>query len=142
SVKERIQKWLDGKGGFPPNGSHDEYSFYIEKCFPVGDNRRQYFQEKVRSARPHVGYQLLCFLAEAEIVRSVWTTNFDGLPARAAGNFPITPIDVGIDCQERLPRQPRKGELLCVSMHGDYRYDALKNTKEELRHQESQLRQA
>ena len=142
SVKERIQRWLDGKGGFPLNGSEDEYSFYIEKCFPISDNRRHYWEEKVRSAQPHVGYQLLCFLAQAEIVRSVWTTNFDGLAARAAANFTITAVEVGIDCQERLPRQPRKGELLCVSLHGDYRYDALKNTKEELRQQESQLQQA
>ena len=81
-------------------------------------------------------------LAQAEIIRSVWTTNFDGLGARAAANFTITPVEVGIDCQVRLPRQPRKGELLCVSLHGDYRYDALKNTKEELRQQESQLQQA
>ena len=143
SVKERIQRWLDGKGGYPPADSGDEYPYYIESCFPVPDSRRHYFQEKVRAAQPHIGYQLLCFLAEAEIVRSVWTTNFDGLTARAAANFPIAPVEVGIDCQERLPRQPRKGELLCVSLHGDYRYDKLANTKNELlQQQESQLLQA
>jgi SIR2-like domain len=142
SVKERIQRWLDSKGGYPPNGTDAEYSFYIEKCFPISDSRRHFFQEKVRSAQPHSGHQLLCFLAQAEIIRSIWTTNFDGLSARAAANFAITPVEVGIDCQERLPRQPRKGELLCVSLHGDYRYDKLKNTKNELRQQELQLHQA
>jgi hypothetical protein len=142
SVKERIQRWLDRKGDYPANGSDEEYGFYIRSCFPISDNRRAYFQEKVRSAKPHVGYHLLCFLTEAEIIRSVWTTNFDGLSARAAANFAITPIEVGIDCQERLPRQPKKGELLCVSLHGDYRYDPLKNTEEELQQQEAQLRRA
>jgi SIR2-like domain len=142
SVKERIQRWLDSKGGCPAGSSDEEYSFYIKSCFPITDNRRAYFQEKVRSAKPHVGYHLLCFLAEAEIIHSVWTTNFDGLTPRAAANFTITPIEVGIDCQERLPRQPKKGDLLCVSLHGDYRYDPLKNTKEELQQQEAQLRQA
>jgi hypothetical protein len=90
SVKERIQHWLDRKGGYPVSGSDEEYSFYIKSCFPISDNRRAYFQEKVRSAKPHVGYHLLCFLAEAEIIRSVWTTNFDGLAARTAANFAIT----------------------------------------------------
>jgi hypothetical protein len=32
--------------------------------------------------------------------------------------------------------------LLCVSLHGDYRYDELKNTAEELQEQEDQLRDA
>jgi len=110
SVKERIQSWLDRKGGYPASGSDEEYSFYIRSGFPMSDNRGAYFQEKVRSAKPHVGYHLLCFLAEAEIIRSVWTTNFDGLAARAAAHCAITPIEVGIDCQERLPRQPKKVE--------------------------------
>lgn len=142
SGKERIQRWLDRKGGYPPRDSDEEYSFYIKECFPISDNRRAYFQEKVRAARPHIGYQLLCFLAEAEIVRSVWTTNFDGLAACAAANCTISPIEVGIDCQERLPRRPRKGEVLFVSLHGDYRYDSLKNTSEEVQQQEAHLRQA
>lgn len=142
SVKERIQRWLDGKGGYPAAGSDAEYSFYIEQCFPISDNRRHYFQEKVRAAHPHIGYQLLCFLAQAEIIHSVWTTNFDGLAARASASFALTPVEIGIDCQERLPRQARKGELLFVSLHGDYRYDKLKNTKEELRQQEAHLREA
>lgn len=142
SVRGRIQRWLNDKGCYPCEDSAEEYSFYIERCFPIADDRRRYFQEKVRAAKPHVGYQVSCLLAEAEIIRSVWTTNFDGLVARAAGAFPLTPIEVGIDCQQRVPRQPSKGELLCVSMHGDYRYDLLKNTEKELQEQEAALREA
>ena len=142
SVKQRIQRWLDAKGIYPAEGSPEEYSFYIEQCFPISEDRRRFFQEKVRSAKPHVGYQLVCLLAEAEVIGSVWTTNFDGLVPRAAANFDLVPIEVGIDCQERLPRSVQKGELLCVTMHGDYRYDPLKNTKVELQQQEVALREA
>ena len=40
----------------------------------------------------------------------------------------------------RTPRRlPGPGELLCVSLHGDYRYDELKNTPDELREQEHEL---
>ena len=35
-----------------------------------------------------------------------------------------------------------KGELLCVSLHGDYRYDELKNTPDELQQQDMELRNA
>lgn len=142
SVKQRIQRWLDSKGGYPPAGTDEEYSFYIEKCYPLTDTRRAYFQSKVQAAKPHVGYQLLCAMAEAEIIRSVWTTNFDNLTSRAAANYQLTPVEVGIDCQHRAFRQPTKGELTTVALHGDYRYDPLKNTTNELREQQKMLQKA
>lgn len=141
-VRRRIQGWLDRQGGYPAEGALEEYGFYVQQCFPISDDRRAYFAELVRRAVPHVGYRLLCHLAEADIFRSVWSPNFDGLPARAAAGFPLTPIEVSIDTQSRINRSPRKDELLCVSMHGDYRYDQLKNTPEELQQQEAALRAA
>ena len=142
SVKKRIQNWLDSKGGYPTEGADAEYGEYIERCYPLAENRRAYFQAKVQAAKPHCGYQLLCAMAEAEIVRSVWTTNFDNLTSRAAANFHLTSVDVGTDSQHRVFRQPTKGELINVALHGDYRYDTLKSTSEELRCQEAALRQA
>ena len=141
-IRNRIQRWLDDQACFPPSGAPQEYGFYVQQCFPISEDRRAYFQEKIRVARPHVGYQLLCHLAEAGLVGSVWSTNFDGLTARAAAGFSVTPVEVGIDSQQRLTRQAAQGELLCVSLHGDYRYDALKNTAEELQTLEAELREA
>ncbi|NUM73085.1 SIR2 family protein [candidate division KSB1 bacterium] len=140
SVQERIQRWLDTKGSYPAYRSLEEYSFYIEQCYPISGHRRQFFADKIRLAQPHIGYNLLCLMAEAGIITSSWTTNFDGLVTKAAASFNITPIEVGIDCQHRVVRQPRRGELLCVSLHGDYRYDELKNTDDELQQQEAQLK--
>lgn len=142
SVQRRIQQWLDAQGIYPREGADDEYGFYIRACFPIADDRRAFFQEKVRGAQPHVGYRLLCHLAKADLIRSVWSTNFDGLPARAAANFSLTPFEVGIDTQGRVARSANTGELLCVSLHGDYRYDDLKNTPDELQRQEEALRSA
>ena len=139
SVRVKIQQWLDRRGNYPALDSPDEYGFYIEECFPIQGDRKAYFQEKVRNSKPHIGYQLLCLLAQQDFVRAVWTTNFDGLVARSAANFPLTTIEVGIDSQERLPRVPQKGELLCVSLHGDYRYDYLKNTASEIQNLEAGL---
>lgn len=141
-ICRRIQCWLETQGRFPPDGAREEYGFYIRECFPIAENRRAFFQEKVRDARPHVGYQALCHLALGNLINSVWSTNFDGLAARAAALFSLTPLEIGIDSQQRLPRSPAQGEFLCVSLHGDYRYDALKNTTEELQTQEDGLRKA
>lgn len=142
SVRQRIQDWLDRQGFYPPDGAAEEYSVYAETCFPIPDRRRAYFQEKTRQAQPHIGYQLLSLLAEAKIIDSVWTTNFDGLVARAAAAFTITPIEIGVDSKDRIGRTRSRSELLIVSFHGDYRYDKLKNTSEELRQQEQVLKEA
>jgi hypothetical protein len=138
-VRRKIQQWLDKQGVYPAENAAEEYGFYISACFPIADDRRAFFQHKVRDARPHVGYRLLCHLAQGDWLRSIWSTNFDGLPARAAAGFSLTPIEVGIDSQNRIVRQPTGGDLLCVSVHGDYRYDRLKNTPEELQTTEAAL---
>ncbi|MFH2001226.1 MAG: SIR2 family protein, partial [Planctomycetota bacterium] len=38
--------------------------------------------------------------------------------------------------------QPERNELVCVSLHGDYRYDKIKNTTKELQSQEGELKAA
>ncbi len=142
AVRLKIQRWLDNQGKYPVNGSTEEYGFYIQECYPISADRRAFFQEMVRQARPHIGYKLMATLAEVGLIDSVWMTNFDGLPGNALRSTAVTPIEIGVDCQDRLPRKPNRNELLCVSIHGDYRYDSLKNTEEELQAQEAALRDA
>jgi hypothetical protein len=139
SIRQRIQRWLDRQAIYPAEGAPNEYSIYIEACYPVPESRRSYFQEKVRLADPHIGYQLLSILAENSLIRSVWTTNFDQLVGRALASSSVAPIEVGIDSAHRLIRTSRMGELLVVSLHGDYRYDQLKNTTAEIKQQENAL---
>jgi hypothetical protein len=143
AVRAKIHRWLDAQNIYPANDSPEEYGVYIKACYPIADDRRSFFQDKVRQAVPHTGYRLAIKLAEAGILHSVWTTNFDGLIAKSAAQSKInSAIEVGIDCQERLPRKANRHELICVSLHGDYRYDLLKNTPEELQQQEKLLREA
>lgn len=142
SVKQRIQAWLDSRRKYPLAGSAEEYSVYIQECFARSDDRRMYFERWVKRSSPHLGYQLLGELARQGLIASVWTTNFDGLSARAGIASGLTVTEIGIDCQQRLYRTPGKGEMVCVSLHGDYRYDELKNTSSELKDQEAQLREA
>ena len=140
TVQNQIDRWLINNGYVPGDGE-DDYCYYIEQCLPIPDDRRRFFQSLIREAKPHIGYRLVCLLAQAQLFRSIWTTNFDGLVPRAAAEFSLTPIEIGIDCQERTYRQPARGEIVCVALHGDYRYDYLKNTKQELLEQEAALKQ-
>jgi hypothetical protein len=119
SVRERIQRWLDRQGLYPAQGAPDEYGVYIEACYPIPESRRAYFQQKVRLAKPHTGYQLLSVLAEHGLVRSVWTTNFDQLASRALADSNVAPIEIGIDSAHRILRPSKAGRADdCLSSWG------------------------
>lgn len=139
STRQKIQKWLDNQNRYPKLGDENEYSFYIEECYQTKEGRRKFFESKIRSAKPHLGYKLLCLLAEAGLVDTIFTPNFDGLVVRAASNFKLTPVEIGVDTQNRLSRQRSQGDFYCISLHGDYRYDELKNTDEEVKKQEKAM---
>jgi len=131
-VRKSIQKWLDSEGIYPELNSDEEYSFYAEKTLPIEKDRQKYFQQLVTGKEPSLGYHLLSLLSEKQIVKSVWTTNFDGLIINAAHKNNITPIEITLDTQNRLYRTISNKELICVSLHGDYKYGPLKNTNNEL----------
>ncbi len=132
SVRNSIQNWLNNEGGYPVLNSPEEYSFYAKKAYPITDDRRKYFQSLSERKEPYVGYKLLMLLAEAEIVRSIWSTNFDGLVVKAAHQMNLTPIEIALDSVERIYRNGSRNELLSIALHGDYKYGELKNTSSEL----------
>ncbi len=135
SVRKSIQNWLDNQGEYPPLDSTEEYSFYAEKAYPIPDDRRKYFFSLIENKEPYIGYKLLCLLAEHNIVKSVWTTNFDGLTVRSAHQNRLTPIEITLDNSERIYRNQSKKELLTIALHGDYKFSTLKNTEKELDNQ-------
>ena len=141
SVRERIQQWLDKEGSYPTAGSAEEYGFYVEQCYPIPDDRRAYFERLRTGIEPFVGYGGLALLAKHDVLKEVWTTNFDSLGAQAATAAGVAVVEAGLDSAHRI-RRPSAGELLHVALHGDYRYDALKNTDEETRKQDASLRAA
>jgi hypothetical protein len=142
SVRERIQRGLELEG-IVPEDPNDEYGYYIERCYPIAENRRRYFQRLIRDVRPGIGYKLLCLLAEANLIQSIWTTNFDQLGPQAVASMDLTTsaIEVGLDTADRIERAPSRDELIHVALHGDYRYDRLKNTDDEIREQDERLRE-
>lgn len=139
-VRQTIQKWLDTEGVYPPAASIEEYSFYIEKCYPIEEDRRKYFQRLCEKKEPSVGYKLICLLNELGTIKSVWTTNFDDLCRDAAIMTNNFAVDITLDSVDRIIRPINSSELLLVKLHGDYKYGPLKNTNSELRTQDETFR--
>lgn len=132
SVRRLIQRWIDEQKTFPPLDDKAEYSFYADKACPIEEDRKKYFQHLCENKKPSLGYHLIAMLAEIGWVRSIWTTNFDGLSLKVAHQYNVTPIEVTLESQQRIYRAETNKELLCIALHGDYKYGPLKNTASEL----------
>lgn len=140
-TQEIIQNWLDNQGVYIEKDSVDEYSFYAKKCFPIDENRRQYFQKICSNKIPAIGYRTLPLLAKKGMLDSVWTTNFDDLIQVACINGGVQAIDISLETVDRInQRTQNKAELPIVKLHGDFKYGDLKNTSDELKSQDETLR--
>ena len=113
SVRRLIQRWIDEQNTFPPLNDDTEYSTYAQKAYPIEDDRKKYFQKLFENKKPSLGYHLLAMLAEIGWMRSVWTTNFDGLAIKVAHQYNVVPIEVTLESQQRVYRAENDKELLC-----------------------------
>ncbi|MDO3423988.1 SIR2 family protein [Chryseobacterium sp. APV1] len=140
-VQDSIQNWLDTQGTYIERGHTDEYSFYAKKCFPIDENRRQYFQKICANKTPSIGYRAIPMLVKQGMLDSIWTTNFDDLILTACVHGGITGIDISLETVNRVnQRTQSKNELPVIKLHGDFKYGDLKNTSQELQSQDQTLR--
>ena len=138
-VRRVIQRWIDSQNIYPAENSAEEYSYFAEKAYPIADDRRKYFQHLVSNHDPSLGYHLISLLALENIIKSVWT-NFDGMTLKCAHQYsPLVPIEITAETSGRIYRGDVDKELLCIALHGDYKYGALKNTEKELDSQDGEL---
>lgn len=139
-VRRVIQQWLDSQNTYPSENDEEEYSFFAEKAYPIAEDRRKYFQHLIAGHDPSIGYHLIAMLALENIIKSVWTTNFDGLMLKCAHQYSsLVPVEISAETSERVYRGDVDQELLCIALHGDYKYGALKNTAKELDSQDGEL---
>jgi len=137
----KIQKWLDNQGRYPTMDAREEYTFYANEAYPIPSTRKSFFKNISKDAKPSAGYHLLCLFARDRVFRKIWTTNFDHLAAKAAASYNLTPVEIGLDTTHRAERMAAEGELMINALHGDYRYDYLKNTELELQSQDKILKE-
>lgn len=136
-----IQNWLDGQGLYIQNGDPEEYSFYAKKCFPIDENRRQYFQRICSNKKPAIGYRTIPLWVKEGTLDTVWTINFDNLISDSCVFGGIQGVDISLDTVQRInQRTQNRNELQIIKLHGDFKYGDLKNTSEELQTQDETFR--
>lgn len=144
-IRTQLQGYIDSSENFPSAGAPTEYAALFEAVYPAERDRRAYLDAKMAGAKPSYGHLALATLMRSQLTRIVWTTNFDPLVADACAKVydatgPLTAValdapDLAAQCigEGRWPVE--------IKLHGDFRSRRLKNTGDELRHQDARLRQ-
>jgi NAD-dependent SIR2 family protein deacetylase len=144
NTQKIIQEWIDKQGKFPPLRDDSEYEFYVQYAYPKVEDRRSYFETIIKKTIPHVGYKALALLLNTLKTKFVWTTNFDSLTNKARKPEHTTIIrEIGLDTSSRANDIREDDEsAYVISLHGDYRYDALCNTSEETQTLEMNIKES
>ena len=143
AVQAKVQSFMDSQG-FPPLWAADEYTTYFEKIFGSDKERqRRYLSAILAEDRVTltVGNRVMGALLAAGMARAVFTTNFDTVVERAVADvsgrslaaFHLEGSTAAVQAlnNEDFP-------LYC-KLHGDFRYDSVKNLSSDLAKQNSQL---
>lgn len=141
STRRILQEYFDKKGNYPQQDDPKEYSYYFERCYTNPLARKRFIEKLVSDRKPSIGYLCLAEIIEHGKIKNVWTTNFDSLIENAMNR--LYPQNRILVCSEANrgnlsllnPQYPVIGKL-----HGDYRYDWLKNTETELQQLEETLK--
>lgn len=143
-VRNRIDAHLKSIDGLPPPGAPNEYAALFEAAYPAESDRRTILDAKLSGAKPSYGHVALgTFMCHGQS-RVVWTTNFDSLVADACAKVygttsALTSIDLDSASQAQQLLADERWPIE-IKLHGDFRSRRLKNTDDELRHQDAHLR--
>lgn len=140
STRDMLQDYFDKKGTYPPQYDPKEYSYYFQECYPSARDRQRFIDDKVSHKNPSLGYLCLAELISKGKIKNIWTTNFDSL-VETATNIIDPQMDV-LTCSSAnstsIPNFNPKNPCIC-KLHGDFRYDTLQNTDEELQTLEKEI---
>ncbi|NKM69369.1 SIR2 family protein [Rhizobium laguerreae] len=143
AVRAKVQSFMDARG-FPPLWADEEYSLYFEKIFGDGRERqRQYLIKQLSDdlVSLSLGNRIMGALFAGGFSRVGFTTNFDTVVEKA-----LAQIDGRAIAAYHLegPRSARRAldneefPFYC-KLHGDFRYDSLKNLTADLASQNAEL---
>lgn len=121
-LTEHAADWYDEKR---------EYSSLVERVYPLRANRRKFIETEVADKIPSIGYAYLVRIAEAGLLRTLFTTNFDDLLNEAFYQFSsaralVCAHDSSVDSISITSQRTK-----IIKLHGDYLFDDLKNTTPE-----------
>jgi len=124
--EKEIENWVRIKyTNIPKN----EYGFFFEKTFSSSQDRRNYIKEMLKFSKPSIGYKIINFLIKEQIIWHYITTNFDNLIQKVYPDIVVISEENINKCKEYI--KINSTSPIVVKLHGDFRYDLLKNTDEE-----------
>jgi hypothetical protein len=146
AIRTRIQSFMLSKG-FPDEGDPGEYTTYFEKIFGENKERqRQYLvamlsEDKVTLS---VGNRVLGALLATGRARAVFSTNFDTVVERAVAevagrSVAAYHLEGAASASKALSNE--EYPFYC-KLHGDFRYDSIKNLRDDLANQNQDLSKA
>lgn len=144
AVRHRIDAHVASLEGLPSPGSEDEYGALFERAYQSEQDRQSIIDSQLTGAKPSYGHIALAALMRDDLARVIWTTNFDTLVADACakvydGTSALTTATLDAPGVAANAIQRERWPLE-VKLHGDFRSRRLKNTGDELRRQDTQLR--
>jgi hypothetical protein len=134
--KKIIQSYFEEKGE-----SHivNPYSHYFNECYPDPLVRKEFLTSLVRDKKPSVGFMCLSSMVEQQKINTVWTTNFDDLIEKAINGLNYKSCQIVSPDNAGSVRHFKSDIPTVVKLHGDFRYDPLQNTDDELQKLEESL---
>lgn len=142
-TQSALQAYFDAQQNTPAQGDPLEYAYYFRRCHPTSAAREIYIQNKVRGVKPSVGHLCLASLIKTGRVTRVWTTNFDELVESGIKALePSFAFKIHSSANQKEAAFTADSTFPAViKLHGDYRYDHILNTPEELQALESTMGQ-
>jgi hypothetical protein len=143
AVQEKIQGYFEGRG-FPRSSDPNEYSRYFELIFGADLARQRKYvhgmldESKVALA---VGHRVLAALLCSERAKVVFTTNFDTVVEKAlaeVGDRSLAAFHLEGSYAVNDALNAAEYPVYC-KLHGDFRYQSIKNLPDDLRMQDVQL---
>ena len=136
---EEMKKWLTDNAA-EWYDEKKEYSSLIERVYPLRANRRKFIETEVADKIPSIGYAYLVRIAEAGLLRTLFTTNFDDLLNEAFYQFSaeralVCAHDSSVDSISITSRRTK-----IIKLHGDYLFDDLKNTEQETKRLDANMK--
>lgn len=143
AVKRRIQDYMLSKG-FPEEWAAEEYTTYFEKIFGADRERQRRYLNKILSeanASLSVGNRVLGAFLSSGLTRVVFTTNFDAIVEKSVAEVSGKSIFAYHIEGSRSAMQALNNEEFPIycKLHGDFRYDSVKNIAQDLLTQDREL---
>jgi len=143
AIRARIQGYMDSQG-YPPLWDPQEYSFYFNQLFGTDYGAQQRYIKEVLSTgkvASSIGHRVLASLLKMGKTRLIFTTNFDEVletaySAVAGTSLPVFHLEGSYAAINALNADQFP---LYVKLHGDFRYQSIKNLANDLLRNDEEL---